>query len=51
MPKLLFIKYNTKIIPVIIIFKNGKEEKRYTGLTAKERIIFDLEEIIKKDKQ
>ena len=39
-------EYNTKMIPVIIIFKNGKEVKRYVGLTAKERIIFDLEEII-----
>ena len=40
-------EYNTKMIPIIIIFKNGKEVKRYVGLTAKERIIFDLEEIIK----
>lgn len=39
-------EYNTKMIPVIIIFKNGKEVKRYVGLTAKERIIFDLEEIL-----
>ena len=39
-------EYNTKMIPVIIIFKNGKEVKRYVGLTAKERIMFDLEEII-----
>ena len=40
-------EYDAKLIPVIIIFKNGKEVKRYVGLTAKERIIFDLEEIIK----
>jgi len=40
-------EYNAVMIPVIIIFKNGKEVKRYVGLTAKERIIFDLEEIIK----
>ncbi|MDR1203679.1 MAG: thioredoxin [Tannerellaceae bacterium] len=39
-------KYDAKMIPTIIIFKNGKEIKRYVGLTAKERIIFDLEEII-----
>jgi len=39
-------EYNAKMIPVIIIFKNGKEVKRYIGLTSKERIIFDLEEII-----
>ena len=42
-------EYNTKMIPVIIVFKNGKEVKRYVGLTAKERIIFDLEEIIGTD--
>ena len=42
-------KYDAKMIPLIIIFKNGKEVKRYAGLTAKERIIFDLEEIIKSE--
>jgi len=41
---------NVKMIPVLIIFKNGKEIKRYVGLTAKERIIFDIEEIIKTTK-
>jgi thioredoxin len=40
-------EFNVKAIPLIIIFKNGKEVKRYAGLTAKERIIFDIEEIIK----
>ncbi len=40
-------EYDVKMIPVIIIFKNGKEAKRYVGLTAKERIMFDLEEIMK----
>ena len=43
-------EYNVKMIPVLIIFKNGKEVKRYVGLTAKERIIFDIEEIIKTTK-
>ena len=42
-------EYEAKMIPIIIIFKNGKEVKRYVGLTSKERIIFDLEEIIKKE--
>ena len=40
-------EYEVKSIPAIIIFKKGVEIKRYVGLTAKERIIFDLEEIIK----
>ena len=40
-------EYDVKAIPVIIIFKNGKEVKRYVGLTVKERIIFDLEEVMK----
>ena len=40
-------EYEVKAIPVIIIFKKGVEVKRYVGLTAKERIIFDLEEITK----
>jgi thioredoxin len=40
-------QYQVVSIPVIIIFKNGEEMKRYTGLTSKERIIIDLEEIIK----
>jgi len=43
-------EFNVKMIPVMIIFKNGKEIKRYVGLTAKERIIFDIEEIIKTTK-
>ena len=42
------IKYDAKMIPLIVIFKNGKEVKRYFGLTAKERIIFDLEGIMKR---
>jgi thioredoxin len=40
-------EYDVKMIPVIIIFKKGKEVKRYVGLTDKARITFDLEEIIK----
>ena len=40
-------EYDVKLIPMIIIFKKGVEVKRYIGLTAKERIIFDLEEITK----
>ncbi|MFA5639803.1 MAG: thioredoxin family protein [Bacteroidales bacterium] len=39
-------EYDTKMIPVIIVFKNGKEAKRYVGLTAKERIVLDLEKIM-----
>lgn len=40
-------QYQVQMIPVIIIFKKGKEVKRYTGLTAKERLIADLEEVMK----
>ena len=40
-------EYEAKMIPVILVFKNGKEIKRYVGLTAKERIMFDLEEIMR----
>ena len=39
-------QYKISAIPVIIIFKNGEEVKRYTGLTSKERIIVDLKAII-----
>jgi thioredoxin-like negative regulator of GroEL len=35
-------QYQVAVIPAIIVFKNGKEVKRYTGLTSKERIIADL---------
>ena len=42
-------EYDVKMIPVIIIFKQGKEVKRYVGLTAKERILFDLEEIMEEE--
>ncbi|MDR1113273.1 MAG: thioredoxin family protein [Bacteroidales bacterium] len=35
-------QYQVVAIPAIIIFKEGKEVKRYVGLTSKERIIADL---------
>lgn len=40
-------KYNISGIPVIMVFKNSQEVKRYTGLTAKERIIYDIGEMLK----
>ena len=39
-------RYQVASIPTIIIFKNGDEVKRYTGLTSKERITIDLQTII-----
>jgi thioredoxin 1 len=39
-------QYQVLAIPTIIIFKNGEEIKRYTGLTSKERIIADFKAII-----
>lgn len=35
-------KYNIMSIPTIIIFKNGKEEKRFVGVTDKEIILNEL---------
>ncbi len=35
----LAAKYNVMSIPTIIIFKNGKEEKRFVGVTSKENIL------------
>lgn len=33
------IKYNVMSIPTIIIFKSGKEFKRFVGVTSKDNII------------
>lgn len=33
------IKYNVMSIPTIIIFKNGREYKRFVGVTNKENIL------------
>lgn len=33
------VKYNVMSIPTIIIFKNGKEEKRFVGVTSKDNIL------------
>lgn len=33
------IKYNVMSIPTIIIFKDGKEDKRFVGVTRKENIL------------
>ncbi|MDR1879097.1 MAG: thioredoxin [Bacteroidales bacterium] len=41
-------KYSITNIPVLIIFKNGKEVKRIAGTTQAERIVADLQEILKK---
>jgi thioredoxin 1 len=38
-------RHQVAAIPTIIIFKEGKEVKRYVGLTSKERIIADLKVI------
>ncbi len=35
----LAIKYNVEVIPTLIMFKNGKEEKRTSGFYSKEEII------------
>ena len=35
----LAIKYNVMSIPTLIVFKNGKEEKRLVGLRNKEELI------------
>ncbi len=32
------VKYNVMSIPTIIIFKNGKEDKRFVGVTSKGNI-------------
>ena len=36
------IKYNVMSIPTIIIFKDGKEIKRFVGVTNKEVILNEL---------
>lgn len=36
------IKYNVMSIPTIIIFKDGKEDKRFVGVTSKENILSAL---------
>lgn len=36
------IQYNVMSIPTIIIFKNGKEVKRFVGVTNKEIILNEL---------
>lgn len=33
------VKYNVMSIPTIIIFKNGKEDKRFVGVTGKGNIL------------
>ena len=33
------VKYNVMSIPTIIIFKNGKEDKRFVGVTSKGNIL------------
>lgn len=36
------IKYNIMSIPTIIIFKEGKEYKKFVGVTSKENILNEL---------
>lgn len=36
------IKYNIMSIPTIIIFKEGKEYKKFVGVTSKENILSSL---------
>lgn len=36
------VSYNVMSIPTIIIFKNGKENKRFVGVTNKENILNSL---------
>ena len=38
-------KYNVMSIPSLIIFKDGKEAKTFSGVTAKEELISALEEL------
>ena len=33
------VEYNVMSIPTLIIFKNGKEVKRYVGVTSKEELL------------
>lgn len=33
------VKYNVMSIPTIIVFKNGKEDKRFVGVTSKGNIL------------
>ena len=36
------IKYNIMSIPTIIVFKDGKEYKKFVGVTSKENILSGL---------
>lgn len=36
-------KYNVRSIPTLILFKNGKEIKRYVGIKSKEFLIKEIE--------
>ena len=36
------VEYNVMSIPTLIVFKNGKEEKRLVGLSIKNNIIINL---------
>ncbi len=36
------VKYNVMSIPTFIIFKNGKEEKRFVGVRDKEELLNSL---------
>lgn len=36
------IKYNIMSIPTIIVFKDGKEYKKFVGVTSKENILSSL---------
>lgn len=36
------VEYNVMSIPTLIIFKNGKETKRFVGVTDKEELIKEL---------
>ena len=38
----LAIKYNIMSIPTIIVFKEGKEYKKFVGVTSKENILSGL---------
>lgn len=38
-------KYNVMSIPTLIIFKEGKEARTFTGVTAKEELVKALEEL------
>lgn len=38
----LAMEYNIMTIPTIVIFKNGKEEKRFIGITDKNELINEI---------